>query len=206
MYISSLLHQVSSSLANFPTAVLFFLRVLGTTACWNRSMTFPKWVKVSIKMWLSFDSVYTMAITWFLITVSHCDWLQYLDSCYFFSLVKKKKFKTSREWRKVDQRVYFHLSAHSLRVLASRVAEGGHILPKDYFRLCAQVPFCCFHCLLGTSQDVGTNQTERCSLNQDLNELLVALTLLQVIPVIVNCSWIPACRCFQASFKWITFL
>ena len=104
----------------------------------------------------------------------------------FFGLKKKKKFKTSREWRKVDQRVYFHLSAHSLRVLASTVAEGGHILPKDYFRLCAQVPSCCFHCLLGASQDVGTNQTERCSLNQDLNELLVAFTHLQVIPVIAT--------------------
>lgn len=205
MHISYLVHPVSSSLANFPAAVLFFLRVLGTIDCWNQSMTFPKWVKVSIKMWFSFDIVYTMAITWFLITASHCDWLQYLDSCYFFSLVKKKS-KTSREWQKVNQRVYFHLSAYSLRVLASRVAEWGHILPKYYFRLCAQVPFCCVPCLLGASQDVGTNQAKCSSLNQVLNQLLVALIPLQGIPVIVNCSWIPACSCFQDWLKWITFL
>lgn len=169
-------------------------------------MTFPEWAKVSIKMWLSFDIVYTMAITWFLITASHCGWLQYLDSCYFFSLVKKKNPRLLGNDRKWTKGFTFHLSAYSLRVLASRVAEWGHILPKYYFRLCAQVPFCCVPCLLGASQDVGINQIKCSSLNQDLNQLLVAFIPLQGIPVIVNCSWIPACTCFQDWLKWITFL
>lgn len=167
MHIRHLLHPVCGSLANFPTAVLFFLGAWGTRAYWNQSTTFPKWVKVSIKMWLSFDIVYTLAVTWFLSQPPSVTSTNIWTAVISF-LWLKKKFKTSREWQKVAQRVYFHLSAQNLRVLASIVAEWGQILPKYYFRLLCLSPIPLFS-LSPRGWPGCRNQPNQTSLNQHLD-------------------------------------
>lgn len=65
------------------------------------------------------------------------------------------------------------ISVHTALEFLLPLAEWSY-LAKILFSDCAQVPFCCVPCLLGASQDVGINQIKCSSLNQDLNQLLVA--------------------------------
>lgn len=204
MFVSHHLHPVYSSRANFPTAVLLFLRALGPIACWNQSMTVPKWVRTSIKMWLSFDIVHTIAVTRFLSQYPSVAGSSIWTAVHSFLRLKEKKSKTSREWRKVDQRVYFHPSAQNLSVFSPRVAEWGHVLPKCYLRWSCPSPILLF--------SLSPRILPRCQ-NQPnwsllpktgaITHFLLYLCPLQAISVPATCRWFPAYTCIQASFKWL---